>query len=614
MNNARRGARALFLQRVNPLSLPFATLASLFRPVYFWRREQVSAIRTARFTQIDPSDLYTLEAWQEAGEAALNRWRETLARIEENEGKPKSAAHRFWRQRTSILFEERHLFLSMIARLVAKDRCLNGSIVASWIDSLGIDPETESRLAAQFGQSFLFGVLDRAWLVVRLIGSAWRQISRLQRTSGTPLSCSADLLWTGISPAEIADSERQLDFAFLVARGLIDPSRCVFILPTEPGLAARARLAALQLRWVRADALGSMHWKFRLSATLSILASCLKGMMFGAFSPEFLASAMTRCEGSAVFRLAQSLGIRAYLTSVTACWPEQSEVSLLGDAGIHTVNWSYGANTFCYSSIEPAFRDLGIPRSISSASHIWIWSDDVRDWLTARHLGNPPEVRETGPVMCGDSRWCAMPPKEARRRYGLGFSEEQVFISVFDVPPLSREGRLAVGHGPSNFPAGMLDRFFSDCELLLEEFDDVVLIVKPKRALADRFREYPPAMERVLSGRSSGSASGRILVLPHNIDPYIPVALSEISIGVPFTSPVMVARNSGRMGYFHDARSEVLHFRPKGLKPLMTHGIDELRRAIEQAIGVQRPYAWVGDDPIEFFARAIEEIAAPGNS
>ena len=614
MNNARRGARALFLQRVNPLSLPFATLASLFLPVYFWRREQVSASRTARFTQIDPSDLYTLEAWQEAGEAALNRWRETLARVEENEGKPKSAAHRFWRQRTSILFEERHLFLSMIVRLITKDGRLNGSIVASWIDSLGIDPKTESRLAGQFVPSLLFGVLDRAWLVARLIGSAWRQLGRLRRTSGTPLSRSADLLWTGISPAEIADSERQLDFAFLVARGLIDPSRCVFILPTEPGLAARTRLAALQLRWVRADALGSMHWKFRLSATLSILASCLKGMMFGPFSPELLASAMTRCEGSAVLQLARSLGIRAYLTSVTACWPEQSEVSLLGDAGVRTVNWSYGANTFCYSSIDPAFRDLGIPRSITSASDIWIWSDDVREWLAARLLETPPAVRETGPVMCGDSRWCAMPPEEARRRYGLGFSEEQVFISVFDVPPLSREGRLAVGHGPSNFPAGMLDQFFSDCERLLEEFDNVVLIVKPKRALADRFREYPPAMERVLSGRSKGSASGRILVLPHNIDPYIPVALSEISIGVPFTSPVMVARNSGRMGYFHDARSEVLHFRPKSLKPFMTHGIDELRRAIGQAIATRRPDAWMGDDPIELFARAIEDLAVPGNS
>ena len=609
MKTVRGSARALFLQRVNPLNLPVANLVSRFRPVYFWRREQLSPESTARFAQIDPSDLFDLEAWQTAGEAAFVRWRDVHAHIANNVRSPESATRRFWKQRASILFEERHLFLAMIARLAAKDAGLNGRIASSWIDSLGRDPETESRLAGRFGRSLLFGSLDRLWLMVRLMGSMWRQLGRLRRSSGTPMEDSAELLWTGISPAEIADSDGQLDFAFLVARGLIEPGRCVFILPAEPRPDAKARLAALNLRWVRADALGNMPAKSRLSAALSILAAGMKGVMLGIFSPEILASAMTRCEGSAVFELARSLGVRVYLTSVTACWPEQSEVPLLSEGGVRTVNWSYGANTFCYSSLDPAFRDLGIPRSIPSASDVWIWSDDVREWLASRHLGRAPVIRETGPVMCGDSRWCAMRPDEARLRYGLSQSEGQVFISVFDVPPLSREGRLAVGHGPSNFPAGMLDRFFSDCERLLEEFTNVVLVVKPKRALADRFREYPPAMERVLSGQSRGSAVGRILLLPHNIDPYIPVALSEISIGVPFTSPVIVARTSGRIGYFHDARGEVLHFVPRGLKSCVTHGFEELRDAVAQFVDAPLAVAWTGGDPVIHFARAIDELA-----
>ena len=50
-----------------------------------------------------------------------------------------------------------------------------------------------------------------------------------------------------------------------------------------------------------------------------------------------------------------------------------------------------------------------------------------------------------------------------------------------------------------------------------------------------------------------------MVALPHDIDPYIPVALADVCIGVPFTSPVIAGMESGRGGIFHDPFAEISH-------------------------------------------------------
>jgi polysaccharide biosynthesis PFTS motif protein len=158
---------------------------------------------------------------------------------------------------------------------------------------------------------------------------------------------------------------------------------------------------------------------------------------------------------------------------------------------------------------------------------------------------------------------------------------------VFDVPPVTRGVRLAIGHGPSVYAQGMLEQFFNDIEGLLKH-QEIVLLLKPKRSLKDAQRDFADSMQRILDPASPWCRSGRVVVLPHDIDPYIPVALADFCIGVPFTSPVVAALESGRAGVFHDPLNELRHvpLAPE-LLTHVTHGAAQLRDRLARTAGTE---------------------------
>src|SRR5436190_13862838 len=133
--------------------------------------------------------------------------------------------------------------------------------------------------------------------------------------------------------------------------------------------------------------------------------------------------------------------------------------------------------------------------------------------------------------------------------------------------------RLAIGHGPTVYPPAMLEQFFRDLEGLLR-LPEIVLIVKPKRSLQDPRREFASSMHRLLG-------SNRAIEVPHDIDPYIPVSLADVCVGVPFTSPVIAALYSGRGGLFHDPMGEVVRVpAAPALMEHVTHSAEELQERV----------------------------------
>jgi hypothetical protein len=535
------------LQRLNPLSAVLARLWSLFVPVRYWRAEYVSPRRLARFDVLDPADYFTVEEWHRAMEGAYLAYRVDHA----------SPTLQQWR---ALQFEERYLFDEM-ARRASPDAMRAGAG---------------------------FALLDWIWLGALALGKTVRQALALFRCEGSTDAAPCRIFWTDISAGEVASVDQRLSFCFAVERGLVDPGECLYFLAVPPSPAAADRLRRLGVRWTTVGAFGFLP----VAAKLKTLAKLLGSVASGSFVRWRHAA-----EAAPWVAAARALGCRTYLTSVSSAWPEPSQVEALRAKGVRTVNWSYGANTFCFSVADESFRDLGLLRSVSAASEVWVWTDAVEAWLRRRSLAAPPTIREIGPVMSGDSRWLARTPAAARLAYGIAESSSRRYVAVFDVPPVNREMRLAIGHGPTVYPAAMLEQFFRDLEGLLR-LPEVTLIVKPKRSLQDTRREFADSMHELL-------ASGRVIALPHDIDPYIPVALADVCIGVPFTSPVIAGLYSGRGGLFHDPRGEVV--RVPGAPALMghvTHGVAELHDQVARLLGVGfKSLAQV--DPGERFAAAL---------
>lgn len=604
--SVRPGHRCLVLQRLHPLNFPIARIWAFFGEVVYWRREHLPDSWIRGFGTLQSDEHFTLDEWQRETEQAFLAWRGIRAQAT-GSAAPISRIHGVatdysgaWRQWLAIEFEDRHLFAALLTRWPGA-RSGRVSTGRSVLDGLGIPAPSmpkDVRLVRGFAS------LDRLWMAARAFGIALKQMARLFLCAGSAPEGRRAVLWTGIGASEVAEEDRQLSVSFLVERGLIGADECMYMLAAAPSSAAAARLERLGVSWSTVSTFGFLPLREKLRAlgplaAAAFAAICSIGNAKRALLSQFAA------ESIPWLAAARSLGSRVYLTSVSVCWPERPEVAALSAMGLRTINWSYGANTFLYSDKEPEFRDLGMSRSICIAREVWIWTAEVERWLRARLLGEPPTIRVIGPVMCGDSRWLSRSPQAARAAFGLMPAAGRRLVAVFDVPPVRRELR----HVPSMYPLEMLEQFFRDIESLLERLPNIAVLVKPKRSPSDTQRDFAGSMQRILDPSSDWRRSGRVIAVSHGIDPYIPVALADLCIGIPFTSPVLVALHAGRPGLFHDPLGTVN--RVPGAPELMAHlthdatGLQERVRAFLQAqIESRRP-----PDPGESFARLIRESA-----
>jgi hypothetical protein len=503
---------------------------------------------------LDPADYFSVEEWHRTLEEAFQVFRKQAAQEQ-----PKGEFALSLRQWRAVEFEERYLFDELVRRCAPAAR--------------------------RTGRGF--GLLDTLWLGVAALGKTLKQAHSLFRSSVCAGDAPCPLFWTGISAAEVAVADQRLSFSFAVERGFIAPGECLFFLAQPPPAGAADRLHRLGVRWTTVNAFGFLPLGAKLRALIALLGIALRGLAASVRGPAGLVLWRLRAESVLWLAAARGLQCRTYLTSVSNAWPEPAPVEALRSAGVRTVNWSYGANTFCFSVADPSFRDLGLLRSISATAEVWVWNEGVERWLQARSLGPPPVIRVIGPVMSGDSRWLGRTPQAARAAYGLPESPECRYVAVFDVPPVTRDIRLAIGHGPSVYAQGMLEQFFKDIEGLLKE-QQIVLLLKPKRSLQDAQRDFADSMQRIVDPASLWSRTGRVVALPHDIDPYIPVALADICIGVPFTSPVVAALESGRAGVFHDPLNELRHVpRAPELLAHVTHGAAQLHERLARMSGTE---------------------------
>jgi hypothetical protein len=565
------------VQRLNPVTLPLVWLWSLLLPVKYWRSEYLSPRWLARFEVLDPAEHFSVEEWHRTLEQAFLAFRPQAAKQQ-----PKGEFALSLRQWQAVEFEERFLFDELVRR------CAPGA--------------RRTRRG--------FALLDTLWLGVVALGKTLKQAQSLVRSSACAGDAPCPLFWTGISAAEVAVADQRLSFSFAVERGFVPPSECLFFLAQPPPAAGAERLRRLGVRWTTVSAFGFLPLTAKLRALLALLGVALRGLLASVKGPAGFVLWRMRAESVPWLAAARAFRCRTYLTSVSNAWPEPPPVEALGSAGVRTVNWSYGANTFCFSVADPSFRDVGLLRSVSSAAEVWVWNEGVERWLQARSLGPLPAIRLIGPVMSGDARWLGRTPRAARAAYGLRESPESRYVAVFDVPPVTRDVRLAIGHGPSVYAQGMLEQFFKDIERLLEQ-PEIVLLLKPKRSLKDAQRDFADSMQRILDPASPWCRSGRVVALPHDIDPYIPVALADVCVGVPFTSPVVAGIESGRGGIFHDPLGELVHV-PGGsaLLPHVSHRFDGLCQRIEPLLRRQaESQSWI--DPTEVFATLFPPKASP---
>jgi polysaccharide biosynthesis PFTS motif protein len=110
---------------------------------------------------------------------------------------------------------------------------------------------------------------------------------------------------------------------------------------------------------------------------------------------------------------------------------------------------------------------------------------------------------------------------------------------------------------------------------------------KPKRAGGPMFLQGN-ARRQLADGAGKWRQSGRLFLFDPDVDPYLPVAVADICVAMPFTSPVAVALNFGKAAFWYDPGRLVNDVYPTDLEQALVRGPERLYARIGALIAGER--------------------------
>lgn len=577
-----------YFVRITPANFLYAFWLSLRGPVAAWKVEVPDAL-ARRFRRVLPYRLFSRDEWLLAHDRAFELWQTRACPLlvqrqphaVELGGRRVDFSRNLW-QLLGMEFEALSLFVSMLEKDHPRDRG-TPAIVEPRIAS-AFDPH---ELQAMFpGVQIVPSLVNRGlealneWLVAaahlsRQVGLFALSLLRQSKVFG-PRS----IAWLGVSPQEIPDRDDKLDFAWAARHGKVRATDVLYFLAQGVSPAQKAYLDSQGISYVEtADTFSVLPMGNRLQ----VMARTLAGFFAALTRPAAVAPLLARLMARAPYwdALFTVLGTTTYVTTTSYSWPEKPELAVTAARGIRSIIWAYSANSLTFTVQDPAFRDLGIVRSIVIADEFWVWNRAYADWLEKRRVATPGpacKVGIVGPLMCGNAALLDLDPATARERLGLPGSG--LCIGVFDMPPISDAWRDRFGGGPPMVDTETYIEFWKVIERVLRQVPGSYALVKLKRDFTHAYREFPDFLRALLDSQGEHVRTGRVRRVDVNVDPYLPVAACDIAIGIAYTSPVLAARTAGKPGYYLDPLKRANFPSHPDFKLITLHTEEEVIRAV----------------------------------
>ena len=93
---------------------------------------------------------------------------------------------------------------------------------------------------------------------------------------------------------------------------------------------------------------------------------------------------------------------------------------------------------------------------------------------------------------------------------------------------------------------------------------------------------YSNEMLKVLDVESEWVINRRLIQLSHNVDPYIPGALCDFAIAIPYTSALLAVLASGRLGVYYDPLANIKKTYPGEINKITIGGSKELAQTLSK--------------------------------
>jgi polysaccharide biosynthesis PFTS motif protein len=592
--------------RLHPINFPLAWLVSLFRPVAYWKIYKILPYFSKRFYQLDPGLFFetgqmewnaiTSDAYDEFASLLPDDWKDLrlnakfdnliidLTSVSLVEFSDEYEAYyqfyfllRKWKEANSNIHD-----LRIVNSAFLKD---------SNILKMPL-PKFDIKIVFNFAAS-----LDRIMIALKrllIIFKACKPAFTFNKSKQIDKN-KFTILWHDISFNEMADSSQKFDFSFLVQRNLVNAQDVLYLLPVTPSKEIASRLSKSGINWITSDKfinIVSYSNKWRIVKDLfanTFLYNRINGnKIFRKSANQYLASR------AMAYYVLKEYGVKTVIGSSSG--HDSGTLNMLANAaGIRTIMWQYAQAGI----IPVSYKDNFISRkrlvqSIHLASEVWVWYKADLDLFTQRCL-QPSDLRPkfciTGPVMSGDFSWLVKSPYNARIDMNIRRSNKKnlLWVGIFDVATQISKSSKSHRSGPNRFPEDMQVKFFKDIANALDLYPQLHIFFKPKRRTKnDRFFRSEE-MINLIGKTSKYVVSGRVIVLDHNIDPHIPIAMSDYCIGAPYTSGVFLANILDRPSVFYDPLNRYKSCYPMKFYDFQLNGSKELYNQIEFWLAGKNP-------------------------
>jgi hypothetical protein len=548
-----------YFHKINWFNYPYALFISIRSDIYVWKIE-LPEFLTGRFRRLLPHEKYTSDQWIKLRDDCFVHWRDTVFPIYqksikclvEYQGTTIDFSLNLW-QHLGLEFEQFYLFAATVRQYQDKSDgnpeihipCILLAVPESVQQNIFPNIEfTTSRL-------FLWMESLQAW------GISWAYYLRSLALffaalfKQRPRIGSGRFLWLGISPQEIPEHDLQLNCAWAAQYAHLPKDDVLHFLPLKATKKQNDYLTSQGIRFIEPHEFFTLiSISNRIRAIVSPLFALWRGALLdkplvGAYRFRMAADALRW------FELVSQLKPEACFTTTSSCWPEHSQIAVMKCLGIRSVIWGYSANNLSFAKLDDQIVDRGVQRSFFIADEYWAWNKAVVNFLDKRRLlVGRTLYKDVGMMMCGDIRHLELLPSQARRM--LGLPETGFHVAIFDVPPVNQLWLNKFAGGPPLITYDYAHAFFSGVKILLENFPNLRVMIKLKRKMSDPLRGFPPVLHELVAIDGLWVKEGRVVVLNVNMDPFLPIAASEASLGMAFTSPVLAGLANRRFGAYYD--------------------------------------------------------------
>lgn len=390
------------------------------------------------------------------------------------------------------------------------------------------------------------------------------------------------IIYDGVSPRELSVNKEKITFTWLIDRKTIHKKDILFLLPK----------ADFQMKKIVNENGKDMNLmainrteklKFASRKKIQYFFYQLVNLVFSEkllfkFDLENLFKSRYYIRILDWLPLIETVEPKVYINSFNNIGNEEAVIIYLNSIGVSTVLWTYGTNSYSFTCKKKVndFRNISFCNIISK-DHI-VWNQDFENFIEM-HPQNRLRTKIIGPLMCGDEQIMKEDKLQLFRDLKMPYDENKMYISFFDCPEVASNFRGNSTWNPEAVSSGYNCAFIKDIYRLLEEFQNIHLVFKPKRSLTSGKFHYENELKEIFEKMQEDN---RVAILDYNVNPWIPIALADLCISMPFESTNIAALHYGKIGIFHDPLGIAFHHRYLDFPELITHNFEELMLKVKE--------------------------------